>query len=107
MEVEFEDRKATTKDWLTFIAFVAILLIIGFGIGLCVGRNHPSSKAMERELTEIKNEVDSLELTYREIIDNQDIAIEWRDSLIHVMKMEITKGEPYNLPIEVHINARN
>lgn len=103
MEIEYVDGRITKKDWFIFIAFVVVLLFAGFLIGASIGRNHPSSKAMEKELTEIRVEVDNIESTYREIINNQDLAIEWRDSLINAMRKELTKGEPYNLPIVIKI----
>lgn len=104
MEIEYVDGRITKKDWFIFIAFVVVLLFAGFLVGVCVGRNHPSSKAMEKELKEIRVEVDNIESTYRGIINSQDLAIELRDSIINAMKTELTKGEPYNLPIVIKID---
>lgn len=79
---------------------------MGLMIGLSVGRNHPSSIAMEREFAEIHNLVNELESTYKATIREQDICIEVRDSIISNLKREMAKGEPYNIPIKVNVNIK-
>lgn len=99
---EKENVKLAVKEWINFIVYTIVLLAIGFLSGVSVGYNHPSASALDKELSEIDAEVQSLRRAYDENREEWQLSIEIRDSIIYALKREIAKSNEAEIPVNVN-----
>ena len=99
-----ESEKITIKDWISFLTYTLVILLVGICIGFSVGRNHPSADAKDEWLADIRSEVNLLEQVQKEQAEEYQLGIELRDSIISVMKRELIKGHNPETPLKININ---
>lgn len=104
MNEQTENSKATLKDWLTFIIFTIAILVMGIITGFSVGRKHPAASVKDEWLSDVRNEVNLLESSFKEAKEEYQFGIELRDSIITALKREVSKGDNAEVPIKVNIN---
>lgn len=102
-----ETTKTTIKEWVSFISFTVVILAIGFTGGFSIGRKYPSSSAMNQRLFDIKAEVKNLKRAYDANLEQLELGIELRDSIIYALKRELAKGDDVEIPVKVNINISN
>ena len=107
MKDQTENSKATLKDWLTFIIFTIVILVMGMITGFSVGRKHPAASVKDEWLSDVRKEVNLLESSFKEVEEEYQFGIELRDSIITALKREVRKGDNAEVPIKVNINITN
>ena len=107
MNEQTENSKATLKDWLTFIIFTIVILVMGMITGFSVGRKHPAASVKDEWLSDVRKEVNLLESSFKEVEEEYQFGIELRDSIITALKREVRKGDNAEVPIEVNIKLSN
>lgn len=95
-----ESEKITIKEWISFLTYTLVILIIGICIGFSIGRNHPSADVKDEWLSGIRAEVNLLEQSYNQQTEEYQMGIELRDSIIS----ELTKDFDPEKPLKVNIN---